>query len=205
MPTIKKINIINYNLSNMFSIHNALKKIGYQANITNDCKLIKDSDLIVLPGTGSYAEAMKILKKKNIDTGLKQYIKNGKPFLGICLGFQLLFSDSQETKKTEGLKIFRSKIKKLGSSSTFNIGWRNVNFFKNNSLNIKKSYFYFVHGYYADINKLEQKMINSYIFFEKKKICSSICIDNIFATQFHPEKSGKLGLKLLDKIIKSFK
>lgn len=204
MSTIKKINIINYNLSNMFSIYNAIKKIGYQANIINDYKLIQDSDLIVLPGTGSYTEAMKILKTKNIDTGLKQYIKNGKPFLGICLGFQLLFSDSQEIKKTEGLRIFTSKIKKLGNRSTFNIGWRNVHF-KNNFLGLKKNYYYFVHGYYADINKSEKKMINSYVDFDKKKVCSSISIDNIFATQFHPEKSGKQGLKFLDKVIKSFK
>lgn len=203
MSIIKKITIVNYNLSNIFSIYNALKKINYSPIVSDQAKNIKNTDLLILPGTGAFWKAMDNLRKKKLIKPIIDHISNGKPFLGICLGYQLLFSSSEEFKKTKGLEIFKSKIIQLkkNNCSKINIGWSKVKFKNNN----QSKYYYFVHSYFAKIMQKEKRLVNSETIFNKKKICSSIKFENIYATQFHPEKSGNDGLLLLNDTIKNYK
>jgi glutamine amidotransferase len=207
MPNLRKVVIVDYKLSNLFSVNNALKKININAQISSYKKDIASADLIILPGTGTFSAAMKNLRENDLLDNLASHIKNGKPFLGICLGFQLLFSSSSEIKKTIGLNIFKSKIKKIKNETHVvpNIGWNKIKISQKKNPKLKSEYFYFVHSYYADILEKEQKIVSSYIEYQKNKVCSSITYNNIFATQFHPEKSGKKGLELMKNIIKFYK
>lgn len=206
MPKLKKLYIVDYKLSNLYSIYNALKKISYTPKIIDNKKDIQDADLIILPGTGSFAEAIKNIKEMELIADLKKHINFGKPFFGICLGFQLLFNSSNEIKKSQGLKIFKSDVKPLENNKIrkSNIGWNRI-FPIKNRLFTQSDFFYFVHSYFVDVKKSEQNIISSYFKYKNKKICSSIIYNNIVATQFHPEKSGINGLKLIEQYIKNFK
>ncbi len=202
---IKNISIINYDLSNMFSIYNAIEKLGFYSKITKLKKDVENSDLLILPGTGSFPAAMKNLKNQGLINPIKNHIKNGKPFLGICLGYQLLFSSSEEFENCEGLNIFDIKVKNLKNLNikTPIIGWLPLLVKKENCFKgFDKKFFYFVHSYYVSS---EKSFGASYVEVNNEKICSSIQKDNIIATQFHPEKSGKDGLDLLKKIINQYK
>lgn len=206
MSKLKKIFIIDFKLSNLYSIYNALKKISFTPKIIDNKKDVAKADLIILPGTGSFVKAMENIEKMELSNILKKHIKCGKPFLGICLGFQLLFNSSNEIRKKNGLKIFKSDVKPLEKSKICktNIGWNKVFPIKKKLLK-NPDFFYFVHSYFVDIKKSEKKIINSYFKYKNRKVCSSIMQNNIIATQFHPEKSGVNGLKLLKQYIKSYK
>ncbi len=205
------IAVIDYNMSNMFSIDNALKTLDLKPKITSDYETILSCDGAVLPGVGSFPEAMKNLKKLNLDNAIIDFIESGKPFLGICLGFQLIFDKSDEIQDTNGLGIISGEVKsfsKLDNGMRVpHVGWNLVT--KKNSLNIEASndplnniasdeYFYFVHSNYVKPTN------NNYAFtssqYEGFDFCSSIMKDNIFACQFHPEKSGKQGMQILKNI-----
>ena len=202
----KKVVIVDYKMSNLFSVQNALKSIGFETEISSNKNIIKKADFIVLPGVGSFPKAMKEIRKLELDLIIKEYINSNKPLLGICLGFQLLFDYSEEFIYTEGLGIIKGHVKNLTSfgniDSVPHVGWNKIksSHKKNNMLGeFDNKYFYFVHSYAALPEKKED------IFFTTKignfKFCSSIKINNIIATQFHPEKSGILGLKMMRKII----
>jgi glutamine amidotransferase len=205
------IAVIDYNMSNMFSIENALKTLDLKPKITSDYETILSCDGAVLPGVGSFPEAMKNLKKLNLDNAIIDFIESGKPFLGICLGFQLLFDKSDEILDTNGLGIISGEVKSFSNLDNGmrvpHVGWNLVT--KKNSLKIEAfndplnnigndEYFYFVHSNFV------QPIDNSYAYtltqYEGFDFCSSIMKDNIFACQFHPEKSGKQGMQILNNI-----
>jgi len=205
MAKDKSIAIIDYNISNMFSIENALKSIGFKTKITSDHKTILSSDGAVLPGVGSFPEAMKNINKLNLDQTISDFISTGKPFLGICLGFQLLFEESDEIIDTKGLGIIKGQVKSFSSLDKNlripHVGWNKVNKINDkNSMNIIKNenYFYFVHSNFVE--PANDKLVYSKSEYEGFEFCSSITKDNVFACQFHPEKSGKQGIKILDEI-----
>ena len=200
----KKIMIVDYKLNNLFSIKNALDFLGYEAFISSDPDLLKKTDFVVLPGIGSFPEGMKKLHKLNLVNPLKNFISSGKKFMGICLGFQMLFQESSEFVNTKGLGVIKGKVKKLNGNKKFlripHIGWNKIEIMNNykREVSFQKKYFYFVHSFYAIPNNKNE--IFSLTKYENIKFCSSIKKNNIFACQFHPETSGIAGLKL----IKSF-
>ncbi len=194
------IAIIDYGAGNLQSVKKAFDYIGAESVITNDPKVILSADKILLPGVGSFGDAMDSMQKNGLVETVKECALSGKPFLGICLGLQLLFEESEESPGVKGLGIFKGKIKKFSSDMGLkipHIGW--------NSLEIKQkdtlfkdipenSYVYFVHSYYLhaeDENDIAT-VTNYGIDFH-----SAVGKNNIFATQFHPEKSGDVGLQIL--------
>jgi len=192
------IAIIDYNSGNVASLANALKKLGYDFVITADKNTIKKANKIIFPGQGRAGQAMKQLKK----AGLIDILKNNSvPFLGICLGMQLLAEYSAEDK-TVGLKIIPGQVKKFSDNIKIpQIGWNKVKLTKKSPLtkNISNlSCFYFVHSYYLETDKKFVLGETDYSITYPTIINKG----NFYATQFHPEKSGEVGLQLLSNFCK---
>ena len=185
-----KISIIDLEVSNLYSITNAVKHLGYDYIISNSKKEIENSDCIILPGVGSFPYAISQLKKKNIYQTIINNVKKGKPIIGICLGFQLLFTNGQEFKNIGGLNLIKGSVKILPKEINLpipHVGWNNLikSSKKSHNLFRKKDYFYFVHSYYAEPN--DKEVCLSYTKYGNYKFCSSILFENIFGFQFHPE------------------
>jgi len=206
--------IINLKLSNLHSVSAACRKVGLKSKVTSDKIIISKAKAIILPGVGSFSEAMTRIKKLNLEEVIKSCIDKGKPFLGICLGMQVLFSKSEEFGNSKGLSIFKGDVKNFNFYKKNNykypvphVGWNKINVSKkkNKSRNvilkdIKNSEFmYFVHSFFV-IPK-NKDIILTKSNYGKEDFCSSIVSKNIYAFQFHPEKSGIEGLK----IYKNFK
>ena len=202
---MKKICIIDFETSNLKSIYSAFKILGYDPTITNNIMQIHKSDALVLPGIGAFPKVMKFLNRTGISKEIKLSIKNRKPFLGICLGMQLLFDKSLEFKSTNGLKILKGNVISLNNFKSNNLTVPNTGWFKlerNNNTSIipKKVFCYFTHSFFVE--NAPKSIISSYITLDKKKICSSIQSKNIHALQFHPEKSGPKGLEIIKNFCK---
>lgn len=192
------IAIINYKAGNITSVANALSKLGVDYIVTADKEIIRKADKIIFPGQGRAGQAMKELKK----AGLINIIKNTSvPFLGICLGLQLLSSFSEEDK-IKCLDIIPGTVKKFSRELKIpQIGWNKVNLTQESALTKglpNNSYFYFVHSYYFDTDK-KYILGNTDYGINYPAIINK---DNFYATQFHPEKSGAVGLKLLNNFCK---
>ena len=203
-----KLGIIDLNVNNIFSIYEACKSQGYNTKII-DKKLKNYSfDIVIMPGVGSFNTAMKFIKKNNIDEKIDNYLnKKNKLFFGICLGMQLLFEKSEEFGVTRGLNLIEGEVKKFKETKKLkvpHIGWNNLStdINKKNILKVtdKKNKYYFVHSYYC-VPK-NKKIISSLTQYQDINFCSSITQNNIVATQFHPEKSGTAGLKILHGMYK---
>jgi glutamine amidotransferase len=195
--------IIDYGMGNLKSVQNAFAKVGYKTVTTDDPNRIKKASAIVLPGVGAFRDAIKFLKDKKIDRELTEAINVGKPFLGICLGMQLLFTFSEEGGFFTGLNIIPGRVKRFPDSIKCpHLGWNKVKFIHNSNYGMSpifkgildKSYFYFVHSYYCEADNLP--VIYSTTDYGLA-FPSSIWRDNLFGLQFHPEKSSVLGLKIL--------
>ena len=204
-----KIAVIDYKMSNMFSIKNALDFLGFDCQITSNYKTILEADGAVLPGVGSFPEAMQHLQDLKLADVIKEFASSGKPFMGICLGLQLLFSRSTEFTDCEGLNIINGKVENLSkylpNEPVPHVGWNTVIQYKatrnNNSTSFLNSqlfqndHYYFVHSYFVEPANPEHVFTET--TFADFKFCSSVLVDNIFACQFHPEKSGTRGLRIL--------
>ena len=201
-----KVGIIDLKINNIFSIFKAMQQAGYNTNVIGSKESLKNYNLIILPGVGSYKVAMKSIKKSNLDDKLKEFIQNHENKLfGICLGMQLFFNNSSEFGNTLGLGLLKGSVKKFNLSKTKYIphmNWSNIKFlnFKHRTISktLNKKYFYFVHSFYCDPEN--KKNILSTSKFNKQEFCSSILNKNILGTQFHPEKSGKIGINFLKNI-----
>ena len=200
-----KLGVIDYGASNIFSVVRALNSLGASTIIVKKPEDFKNTDKLVFPGQGSMGACLKKLSENNLKDSLKDALNN-YPFLGICLGLQILFSESEESKGEKGLNIFSEKIKKFSEFEDKSIkiphmGWNQVEISQNHFLleGIKTNEdFYFVHSFAskeANQNVIYSKTFHGEIFN------SAVGKDNIFATQFHPEKSGKSGLKILKNFI----
>lgn len=193
------IAIIDYDMGNLKSVSKAFTQIGANACVTRDPKKIKEAQKIVLPGVGAFSKCMENLANYGLIEFLKDEIKRGKKFLGICLGFQLLFDESEEFGPSKGLGILPGKVKRFqGKVKVPHIGWNQIRQ-KKKSILFKEisdeSFFYFVHSYY--VVPQDPQLIASETDYGIS-FCSSIEKDNILACQFHPEKSQRLGLKILE-------
>lgn len=194
------IAIIDYDAGNLKSVEKALVSLGEEVLVSRDSSEILQADKVILPGVGSFGDAMNNLDKFGLVDTIKKVTGNGIPFLGICLGLQLLFKESDETPGAEGLDILPGKILKIPAKDGFKIphmGW--------NSLDIKPEvrlfkglegnpYVYFVHSYY--LKAADEKIVAATTEYTTH-IHASVESGNVFACQFHPEKSSDVGLKIL--------
>jgi len=192
------IAIVDYGVGNLKSVQNALKSMDIPSVISSDKEVIARSTSIIVPGVGAFPDAMKNLRHSGLDKIIKVAAKEGKPILGICLGMQLFFEQSEEIEKCEGLGLLKGTIKKLeGAIKIPHMGWNSLSFENYAPLLdgvVENSYVYFVHSYYAEVG--EDNIINAYSIYEKK-IPAIVSKGNIFGMQFHPEKSGEAGMRLL--------
>ncbi len=192
------IAIVDYGVGNLKSVQNALKTLNIPSIISSDKDEIANSRSIIVPGVGAFPDAMKNLSATGLDVVIKRAAENGKPILGICLGMQLFFEESEEIERCQGLGLLKGSIKKLkGSIKIPHMGWNDLLFETPTPLLdglAEHSYVYFVHSYYA--KAYEENIVNAYSMYEKK-IPAIVSKGNIFGLQFHPEKSGEAGMKLL--------
>ena len=197
------ITIIDYNAGNLKSVQNALNKIGTKSLVTKKPEDILKAEKIIFPGVGAAGAAMTCLRQLGLINPIKTYIKSGRPFLGICLGAQILLDYSEEDN-TKCLGIIKGSNKKYKSQklSIPQMGWNQVKYSNNNKL-FKgipdNSFFYFLNSYYLDPQ--EKNIIISQTEYNNK-FTSAINKKNIYAVQFHPEKSAGMGLILLNNFIK---
>ncbi len=196
--------VIDYDAGNIKSVEKALLYLGQDVKVTRDKNVILSADRVILPGVGAFGDAMGKLRSYGLEEVIKEVVSQGTPFLGICLGLQLLFEDSDETPGVKGLGLLPGSIRRIPDKEGLKIphmGW--------NSLDIREGvslfqgieghpYVYFVHSYYLSAKREEDVAATT---FYSTKIHASVEHDNIFACQFHPEKSSEVGLKILDNFI----
>lgn len=199
------IAIIDYNAGNLFSVKNAFDKLGVETIISSDFDVIKNADKLLLPGVGAFENAMNNLKKLNLDKLIVDEVSSGKPLLGICLGMQLLFNSSEEFGHHEGLNILEGKVIHFRMGELCepalkipHMGWNSLTNCSGSKLfnDLENQYVYFVHSYHLITNNKDYKQIITNYGYD---FCSAIEYRNVFATQFHPEKSGDVGLSILKK------
>ncbi|MEA3333153.1 MAG: imidazole glycerol phosphate synthase subunit HisH [Pseudomonadota bacterium] len=205
---MEMIAIVDYGMGNLRSVQKAIEKVGYEAEITRSPQRIADARAVILPGVGAFKDCMDNLENFSLITPVLQAIASGKPFLGICLGLQLLFSESLEFGHHPGLDVIKGVVKPFSQTMSDpdrpggllkipHMGW--------NSVQIRKpvpvlaevkdgAYFYFVHSYYVEPEDQQTvAMLTDY----GGKFVSAVAFDNVVATQFHPEKSQQQGLAIL--------
>ncbi|MGM0380068.1 MAG: imidazole glycerol phosphate synthase subunit HisH [Bacillota bacterium] len=197
--------ILDYGLGNLYNLKNALKKIGFESKISNNSDEILNADILFMPGVGAFYEAIKNLKNKDLIDVLNKRNEKKLPIVGICLGMQLLFEESYEKKLTKGLGFLKGSLKKFDISLKIpHMGWNKLEFKNNSFINEdldSQSYGYFVHSFYlTDYNKKDLIAYSDY----EVKVPAIVKNNNLIGIQFHPEKSSKDGLKILENIIKEF-
>ena len=207
-----RVSIIDYKTSNLHSVKAACEEVGISSRITSKPNELLSSDAAILPGVGSFSGAMENIRKLGLEEAILNFVSSGKSLFGVCLGQQLLFEQSEEFGTHEGLSLLRGKVKKFYFSNENNhkypvpqIGWNKI-ISKNQSWKgtfldncDEGTYMYFVHSFYVEPE--DEAVILSTSVYGNQRYCSSIKNENIFATQFHPEKSGHKGLE----IYRSFK
>jgi len=199
------IAIIDYGMGNIHSVQKAFESLGTESTVVNNPRDLKKCRKIVLPGVGAFSDAMAELKKQEMISAIKEQINNGKPFLGICLGMQLLFEKSQEAGKTKGLMVLEGEVKKFPRKDGLKVphmGWNQL--MVNPRCPLLKgvadrSYVYFCHSYYPEPkNKTDIAAACEY----GADFCAVVWHDNIYGAQFHPEKSQDTGIKILKNFIR---
>ena len=198
--------VIDYGMGNLRSVAKAVEKSGYSVKVSGEYLDIKRAKKIILPGVGAFGKAMENLKRQGILDVIKEKLREGTPYLGICLGLQLLFEWSEEGN-TKGMGVIKGVVKRFPNLPSLKIphmGWNQVKLRMEGEDLFDgipdNSYFYFIHSYY--VIPVEKKIIATTTFYGVEFV-SSIKKGNLFACQFHPEKSGKIGLKLLENFLKS--
>jgi imidazole glycerol-phosphate synthase subunit HisH len=194
------IAIIDYGMGNLRSVSKAFEAVGHQAIVTRDAAAIQNASHVVLPGVGAFGDCMTNLRQYGLIEPIKAAIQGGKPFLGICLGFQLLFSESEEFGRHQGLDIFPGKVRAFSKDHTLKVphmGWNQVNIQRPCPLFEgvpDRTHWYFVHSFFVDPG---DKQMTASTTTYGVPFTSSIWKDNVVACQFHPEKSQAVGLQLI--------
>lgn len=193
--------LIDYGVGNLYSVAKAVALVGGDVKISNAADDLKSAEKIILPGVGAFGDCMKNLSATGLIPTIEREVAAGKIFLGICVGLQILFDGSEESPCVDGLKIFRGQVKKIRAAGLKipHMGWNCVTsgdskLFAGLS---GKNFFYFVHSYHA---APDEKIISATTDYGEK-ITAAVERENIFATQFHPEKSGDVGLRVLKNFV----
>lgn len=205
--------IIDYRMSNLHSVQAACRKVGLSSVITADADQILDAKAAILPGVGAFGEAMTHLTESRLDTCIIRFVETGRPFIGICLGLQLLFERSDEFGNHQGLGLIQGSVRKFRFNNSDGtkypvpqVGWNRVlengSSWKDSLLcnNRNGDFMYFVHSYYVQPD--EESVVLTTTIYGDKQYCSGIQQNNLFATQFHPEKSGAVGMKIYEQLKK---
>jgi glutamine amidotransferase len=203
--------VIDYGLGNVRSILNALDKIGVIAKLSNDKQEILEADRIILPGVGAFSHGMQNLHKHSLVSVLKEFASTGKPMLGICLGMQMLLSESEEFGETQGIGLIPGRVVKLPTKDASqeklpHVSWNEVRLssigWEGTVLNDiePNSDMYFVHSYVAVPDNKDYILATTE--YSGHEFCSSVKKDNVYGCQFHPEKSSILGLKIIENFIR---
>jgi glutamine amidotransferase len=194
------IAIIDYEMGNLRSVQKAFERVGHAAIVTSDPAVLADAEKIVLPGVGAFRDAIAALRKRKLVEPIHEAIESRRPFLGICLGLQLLFDKSYEDGEYEGLGIVPGEVVRFSVPAEYKVphmGWNQIQFRQRPAIfdGIDDGeHFYFVHSYY--VAPRDKTVIATETDYAQP-FCSSVYRDNLFAVQFHPEKSQAAGLKLL--------
>lgn len=196
--------IIDYDAGNLRSVEKALEALGAETVVTRDSEVIAGSSRVILPGVGSFGDAMERLNQYGLPDVIRRTVSGNKPFLGICLGLQLLFEESEESPGVPGLGILKGKILKIPQTEGLKIphmGWNSLNLKPDSRLfaGIRdQEYVYFVHSYYLKSQEESQVAATTWYGTE---IHAAVEAGNVFACQFHPEKSGDTGLRILKNFL----
>lgn len=198
------IAIIDYDAGNIKSVEKAMSYLGQEAVITRDRDVINASDKVILPGVGAFGDAMQKIKEYHLTNVIYDVIEQKKPFLGICLGLQLLFETSEESEGVAGLGVLKGDIVRIPAKEGLKIphmGWNTIQVKENATLFqgiSKDAYVYFVHSYYLKAKEIDDVAATT---FYSTEIHAAVEHEKVFACQFHPEKSGTVGLKILENFV----
>ncbi|MBA9026793.1 imidazole glycerol phosphate synthase subunit HisH [Peribacillus huizhouensis] len=197
------IGIVDYGMGNLFSVSKALERLQTEFIISDDPAELAKADGIILPGVGSFRDAMMLLERKKLATFLKNHVDKGGFLLGICLGMQLLFEESEENGPAKGLSLLPGKVVRFSGRDSKNnaykvphMGWNKLTFNNHSPLlkGLEEDYVYFVHSYFVVTNETEVVAASAKYDVDVPAIVAK---DNVFGMQFHPEKSGSMGMSLL--------
>lgn len=199
------ITILDYQMGNLKSVAKAVESLGQSCELVQDPDQLNQASKLIVPGVGGFGDCMKVLEEKGLSQALKDYIQSGRPYLGICLGMQILMEESTEGGARPGLGIFKGKVRRFDPALKLKVphmGWNSLQINPKSRLlqNLgAEPYVYFVHSYYVEGE--DPKVLTSQSKYGID-FCSALEWNNVYATQFHPEKSQKIGLKILDNFCK---
>ncbi|MCM3178924.1 imidazole glycerol phosphate synthase subunit HisH [Cytobacillus horneckiae] len=202
------IGIIDYGMGNLFSVSKALERLEVAYFISDDPEQLMKADGLILPGVGAIKDAMELLDRTGLSTTLKKYADTGKPLLGICLGMQLLFEESEEGGGTNGLGLLPGCVKRFPGVTKEgeiykvpHMGWNKLLFKKESAIleEVEEDFVYFVHSYYAVTNA--EEVVHAYSRYEVE-VPAVVGHNNVYGTQFHPEKSSNAGMGILQNFTK---
>ncbi|QHT58897.1 imidazole glycerol phosphate synthase subunit HisH [Paenibacillus lycopersici] len=191
------IAIIDYGMGNLHSVSKAVERLGCEAVVTADAKTIMEADGAILPGVGAFGDAMQNLRNTGLDEVTRFYAASGKPLLGICLGMQLLFSESEEYGPHQGLNLLPGTVIRFkGDFKVPHMGWNKLEFRQNTPLfaGLEQGHVYFVHSYHVKPERASDLLATTDY---NGQVTAIVGRDNVYGMQFHPEKSGDLGMSLL--------
>ncbi|MDH6429611.1 MULTISPECIES: imidazole glycerol phosphate synthase subunit HisH [unclassified Paenibacillus] len=197
--------IVDYGMGNLHSVSKAVERLGYECVVTGDAEQILAADSVILPGVGAFGDAMGHLRENGLDLVVKQVAAGEQPLLGICLGMQLLFSTGEEHDSHEGLDILSGSVVRFAPRDGYKVphmGWNKLSFRQPENplfVGLEEGHVYFVHSYHALVAKESDLLaVTDYGY----PVTAIVGQDNVFGMQFHPEKSGELGIKLLGNFLK---
>jgi imidazole glycerol-phosphate synthase subunit HisH len=201
------IAIIDYDMGNLHSVSKAIERLGFEAEVVDSPSQLEKADGVILPGVGAFGDAVRNLEERGFTQAINDYAASGRPLLGICLGMQLLFAQSHEHGQHQGLGLFPGVVRRFsGDYKIPHMGWNRLSFLKESPLfaDLDEGYVYFVHSYLLDPATTDPAVLLATAEYYQD-VPAVVGLGNVFGTQFHPEKSGEVGMKLLSNFARLVK